>query len=125
MLLQKHEKQQDIVQIPHPEIEHLTPCGKEHTTQAGSNGKKFKQTHPLAAQCKKYIVNTEHIPIPDKSLTYTAFKRNLQQFLGLNGKLHRQLVDYLLGITVYNQAYSILCLYTPLLAIEQLVLSNL
>ena len=41
-----------------------------------------------------------------------------------NGKLHGQLVDYILGITVHDEAYGILGRYATLLAIEKLFFTN-
>ena len=56
-------------------------------------------------------------------LSYAASQRNLEQFLRLYRKLHRELVEYLFRISVDNQPDRILLVYAPLPAIKKLVLS--
>ena len=55
-------------------------------------------------------------------LSHSAFEGYLQQFLCLDGKLHRQFVHHLFGIAVHNQTYRVLQSDTALLAVEELVL---
>ena len=56
--------------------------------------------------------------------THRTLKSNLQQVLGLDGKLHGELVHHLLGISVDNQGDGLLGGNTSLIAVEELVLGD-
>lgn len=47
-----------------------------------------------------------------------AFERDLKQFAGLDGKLHRQLGQDFLGVAVHYQTDSVLRSYPPLIAVK-------
>ena len=49
----------------------------------------------------------------------------MQKFLCLDGKLHRELVHDLFGVTVDDESDGVLEGYTPLLAVEELILVDL
>ena len=73
----------------------------------------------------KIVKSTSNINIINCfSLTYTPFQRNLQQLLRFYGKFHRQFVQYLFCITVYNEPYGIFRSNSPLPAVEKLVFSD-
>ena len=55
-------------------------------------------------------------------LSNGSLQRHAQQLLRLDGKLHRQFLNHLLGIAVHYQADSLLRGYAALVAVEQLVL---
>ena len=58
------------------------------------------------------------------ALPYASLKRNAQKLLRLNGKLHGELVNHFLGVTVYNKVYGALNGDAALLAVEELVLRD-
>ena len=54
-------------------------------------------------------------------LSYCSLQRYTKQLLCLHSKLHRQLVEHILGIAVYDESYSLLCWDATLVAVEELV----
>jgi hypothetical protein len=54
-------------------------------------------------------------------LPYCSFERHTEQLLGLDGKLHGQLVEHLLGVAVDDESHGILGGNATLVAIEELV----
>ena len=54
-----------------------------------------------------------------------SFKRYAEQLLGLDGELHGQLVEHILGIAVDDQPHSLLHGNAALVAVEELVLTDL
>ena len=59
------------------------------------------------------------------NLSHCALKRHGKQLLRLNGKFHRELVDYILRITVDDESDGIFCGYSALVAVDKLILGNL
>ena len=55
------------------------------------------------------------------SIIHTSFKRDAEEFLGFDGKFHREFVDDFLGISVDDEVDSGLCRDATLVAIEELV----
>lgn len=60
-----------------------------------------------------------------KPLSHRSFQRHAEELLCLDGKLHWQLVEHLLGITVHDQAHGLLCGYATLVTVEELVFADL
>ena len=58
-------------------------------------------------------------------LSHCSFKRYAKKLLCLDGKLHRQLVEHLLGIAVHDEAHGLLCGYATLVTVEELVFADL
>ena len=58
-------------------------------------------------------------------LSNSTFERYAQEFLCLYGKLHRQLIEHILGIAIDDQANCLLGRNASLIAIEELVFRNL
>ena len=58
-------------------------------------------------------------------LSDSAFERDGEQFLGLDGKLHGEFLEHLLGIAVDDKANGLLCGDTTLVAVEELIFGNL
>ena len=52
-------------------------------------------------------------------------QRDAQQFLRLDGELHRQLAENLLGVAVDDEADGVLLVNAALLAVEELVVGDL
>ena len=55
---------------------------------------------------------------------YGAFEGDLQEFLGFDGKLHRELVHHLLGVAVDYEADGFLGGDAALVAVEKLVFAD-
>ena len=64
------------------------------------------------------------VEVGSYSLSHGAFERDAEQFLRLDGKLHGQLVEHFLGISVHNQAHGLFCRDAALVAIEELCLAD-
>ena len=60
-----------------------------------------------------------------RGLSYGTFQRDGEELLGLDGKLHGELLQHFLGIAVDNEAYGLLGGYAALVAVEELVLGDL
>ena len=58
-------------------------------------------------------------------LSHCSFKRHAKKLLCLDGKLHRQLVEHLLGIAVHDEAHGLLGGDATLVAVEELVFADL
>ena len=58
-------------------------------------------------------------------LAYGTLKGYAEQFLCFNGELHRQFVQYLLGISVDDEPDCLFGTNSSLVAVEELVLGNL
>ena len=56
-----------------------------------------------------------------QALSHTSFKRDAEEFLGFDGKFHREFVDDFLGISVDDEVDSGLCGDATLVTIEELV----
>ena len=56
---------------------------------------------------------------------YGTLQGYAEQFLRLNGELHRQFVEHLFGIAVDDESDGLLGTYSSLVAVEQLVLGYL
>ena len=55
-------------------------------------------------------------------LSYGSFESDLEEFLGFDGKFHREFVHDLLGVAIDDEAYGFLHGDSALLAIEELFL---
>ena len=58
------------------------------------------------------------------TLSYRAFEGDGKEFLSLNGELHRQLLQHLLGIAVDDESNGLFSGDATLVAIEELVLRD-
>ena len=58
-------------------------------------------------------------------LSHGAFQRHAEQLLCFYGELHRQLVQYLFGIAVHDEADGLFCGYASLVAVEELLFADL
>lgn len=60
-----------------------------------------------------------------RPLSHRSFQRHAEELLCLDGKLHGQLVEHLLGVAVHDQAHGLLCGYATLVTVEELVFADL
>lgn len=72
------------------------------------------------ADIARFLSRTSH----DSVLPNASLQGDGQQLLCFDGKLHRELVHYLTGIAVYDQADGLFDGDTALLAIEQLFFAD-
>ena len=81
-----------------------------------------KETDTVAAKTEKMnLLNIHFLEYGLLYLSHGSLKRHTQQFLRLHGKLHRKLVEHILGVAVDNESDSLLCRNATLVAVEQLV----
>ncbi len=58
------------------------------------------------------------------SLPHASLQADLQQLLGFHGKFHRQFVQHLPGIAIYNHTDCFLSRYSALVAVKYLVFTD-
>ena len=66
------------------------------------------------------MVFKANIPLAD-----STFERDAEQLLRLDGKLHGELLQHLLGLAVDDEPDGLLCRNATMIAIEKLVLGDL
>src|SRR5690606_624690 len=93
-------------------------------SRENSNDKRtIKLSLPFIFKFSNYHISKFSNPQISTS-TNRSFQRNCQQFLRFYGKLHRQLIQHLFGITIYDQAHSFLRIDPALVQIEDLIFSD-
>ena len=90
------------------------------------HGLLYRSPRTFASKCTDFRIKVHGLsPNPLQSILFNSTDRSLQrhaeQLLSLNGKLHGQLLDNLLGIAVDDEADSLLRRDAALVAIKELV----
>ena len=88
--------------------------------------RKDRKNHRNQQEKQRNYFQSERIrhqfrPVRQKASAYGAFERYAEQFLGLDGELHGEFLQHLLGIAVDDKPHGLLGRDAPLIAIEELV----